>query len=124
MKNKEMAARLEGMSYALHFAEENGMEELKKEIIRRGIFQMPLAVDAKTCRKEWQRVQWIMVDIAVIIAVKILAKEFGFGEYQIMKFMNAIDKEAKEYTNIEDWKNAVDKIKEECDIEMKIDWGI
>ena len=47
LKDKDYQARLAGMAYALKVAREQGMEELEKEVKRRGAVFVPLEISQK-----------------------------------------------------------------------------
>ena len=81
--SKEEIARREGMSYALRYAKEHGLDGLEKELKYRGAYEIPLKISNNDLQKFTDNAKNMMLDTVLILASMTLHDEFGFGRGEI-----------------------------------------
>lgn len=119
--NKEEQARREGMSYALRIAKEKGIEALEEDLKMRNAVGLPIPLSQKKLDEFSENIKAQMYDCTMILWAVTLRDELGFGEKRIQKVLDRFNKKAEclneDYTT---WKEQIDIIREECNIELAI----
>lgn len=119
--SKEEIARREGMSYALRYAKEHGLDGLEKELKYRGAYEIPLKISNNDLQKFTDNAKNMMLDTVLILASMTLHDEFGFGRERLQRFIKRFNFKAEcigeGYTN---WKEQIDILKDECGLEYQI----
>ena len=119
--SKEEIARREGMSYALRFAKEKGLEELEKELKMRAAYEIPIGISKKDLQKFTDNAKNMMLDTVLILTSVTLHDEFQFGQKRIERFIERFNFKAEcigeGYT---DWADQIEILKEECGMELSI----
>lgn len=83
---KEELARMEGMVYALRIAKKDGIEELEKEIKKRGITGISINCSHKELENASVNMRNMMFDTFMCFTIGILHDCFGFGQNRARKF--------------------------------------
>lgn len=121
MTSKEELARREGMSYALKYAKENGIEALESELKRRGAYNIPIRISDKDLKAFTDNAKMMLLDTVLILASMTLHDEFGFGKERLQRFVKRFNFKAEcigeDYTT---WQDQIDILKEECGIEYQL----
>lgn len=121
MTSKEELARREGMSYALKYAKENGIEALESELKRRGAYNIPIRISDKDLKAFTDNAKMMLLDTVLILASMTLHDEFGFGKERLQRFIKRFNFKAEcigeDYTT---WQDQIDILKEECGIEYQL----
>ena len=121
MTSKEELARREGMSYALKYVKDNGIEALEKELKRRQAYNIPIRISNKELQAFTDNAKNMMLDTVLILASVTLHDEFGFGRERLERFMKRFNFKAEcigeDYT---DWQDQIAILKEECGLEYSI----
>ena len=112
MTSKEELARREGMSYALRYAKDNGIEALEKELKRRQAYNIPIRISNKELQAFTDNAKNMMLDTVLILASVTLHDEFGFGRERLERFMRRFNFKAEcigeDYT---DWQDQISILK-------------
>lgn len=90
--DKEGEARLQGMEYALRYAKDKGLDELAKEVRRRGYCKLPIKFsDTQIINtvREIAENTYVMMMTAFLYA---LHDEFGFGPVRLKRVKSAASK--------------------------------
>ena len=120
-KSKEEQARREGMSYALRYAREQGLDALEADLKKRGAYNIPVRIDDKALKDFTDNAKNMMLDTILILASVTLHDEFGFGRERLERFMKRFNFKAEcigeDYT---DWQDQIAILKEECGLEYSI----
>lgn len=121
MTSKEELARREGMSYALRYAKEHGLEALEEDLKRRQAYNIPIRISNKELQCFTDNAKNMMLDTVLILASVTLHDEFGFGRERLERFKRRFNFKAEcigeDYT---DWQDQIDILKEECGLEYII----
>ena len=121
MTSKEELARREGMSYALRYAKEHGLEALEEDLKRRQAYNIPIRISNKELQSFTDNAKNMMLDTVLILASVTLHDEFGFGRERLERFKRRFNFKAEcigeDYT---DWQDQIDILKEECGLEYSI----
>lgn len=119
--SKEEQARREGMSYALRYAREHGIEALESELKRRGAYNIPIRISDKDLKAFTDNAKMMLLDTVLILASMTLHDEFGFGKDRLQRFIKRFNFKAEcigdDYTT---WQDQIDILKEECGLEYKL----
>lgn len=83
---KEELARMEGMAYALRIAKKDGIEELERELKKRGITGISLNCSHKELETATVNMRNMMFDTFMCFSIGILHDCFGFGPTRARKF--------------------------------------
>ena len=120
-KSKEEQARREGMSYALRYAREHGLDALELDLKKRGAYNIPVRIDDKALQEFTDNAKNMMLDTILILASVTLHDEFGFGKKRLEQFKKRFNFKAEcigeDYT---DWQDQIDILREECGLEYGI----
>lgn len=90
-RDTEYEQRMAGMIYAANYAKEKGLEELQKEIKRRGFTKVPLGVKTEDMNKlisEMSQNVYTMTLMTMLYAAK---EEFGFGKDRMRRLKYKFD---------------------------------
>ena len=121
MTSKEEKARREGMSYALRYAKEHGIEALEQDLKKRGAYNIPIRISDKDLQEFTYNTKNMILDTVLILASMTLRNEFDFGEKRLSRFIKRFNHEAEcigeDYTS---WQNHIDILKEECGLEYRL----
>lgn len=121
MASKEELARREGMSYALRYAKEHGLEALEEDLKRRQAYNIPIRISNKELQSFTDNTKNMILDTVLILASVTLHDEFGFGRERLERFVKRFNFKAEcigeDYT---DWKDQIAILKEECGLEYSI----
>lgn len=120
-KSKEGQARREGMSYALRYAREHGIDALEEDLKRRGAYDIPLRVSQKDLDKFTEGAKNMLLDTILVLSCVTLHDEFGFGHDRLNRYKERFNLKAEcigeNYTN---WADQLEILKEECGMEYSI----
>lgn len=121
MTSKEELARREGMSYALKYVKENGIEALENELKRRGAYNIPIRISDKDLKVFTDNAKMMLLDTVLILASMTLHDEFGFGKDRLQRFVKRFNFKAEcigdDYTT---WQDQINILKEECGLEYQL----
>lgn len=121
MTSKEELARREGMSYALRYAKEHGLEALEEDLKRRQAYNIPVRISNKELQSFTDNAKNMMLDTVLILVSVTLHDEFGFGRESLERFKRRFNFKAEcigeDYA---DWQDQIDILKEECGLEYSI----
>lgn len=90
-RDTEYQQRMAGMIYAANYAKEKGLEELQKEIKRRGFTKIPLGVrsdDMDRLISEMSQNVYTMTLMTMLYSCK---EVFGFGKERLHRLKNKFD---------------------------------
>lgn len=120
-KSKEEQARREGMSYALRYAREHGLDALEEDLKKRGAYNIPVRIDGKALQEFTDNAKNMMLDAILILASVTLHDEFGFGRERLNRFKKRFNFKAECIgENYTDWSDQISILKEECGLEYSI----
>ena len=121
MKSKEELARREGMSYALRYAREHGLDALEEDLKRRAAYDIPVRISQKELQEFTNNAKSMILDTVLILTSVTLHDEFGFGRKRLEQFIKRFNFKAEcigeDYT---DWQDQIEILKEECGLEYQI----
>lgn len=121
MTSKEEQARREGMSYALRYAKNHGIEALENELKMRGAYNIPIRISDKDLQAFTDNAKMMLLDTVLILASMTLHDEFGFGHDRLQRFVERFNFKAEcigdDYTT---WQDQIDILKEECGLEYQL----
>lgn len=121
MTSKEEQARREGMSYALRYAKEHGLEALEQDLKKRGAYNIPIRISDKELKEFTDNAKTMLLDTVLILSSMTLHDEFGFGKERLSRFIERFNQKAEcigeDYTS---WQDQIDILKEECGIEFQL----
>lgn len=121
MTSKEEQARREGMSYALRYAKEHGLEALEQDLKKRGAYNIPIRISDKELKEFTDNAKMMLLDTVLILSSMTLHDEFGFGKERLSRFIERFNQKAEcigeNYTS---WQDQIDILKEECGIEFQL----
>lgn len=121
MTSKEEQARREGMSYALRYAKEHGLEALEQDLKKRGAYNIPIRISDKELKEFTDNAKMMLLDTVLILSSMTLHDEFGFGKERLSRFIERFNQKAEcigeDYTS---WQDQIDILKEECGIEFQL----
>lgn len=121
MTSKEEQARREGMSYALRYAKEHGLEALEQDLKKRRAYNIPIRISDKELKEFTDNAKMMLLDTVLILSSMTLHDEFGFGKERLSRFIERFNQKAEcigeDYTS---WQDQIDILKEECGIEFQL----
>ena len=121
MTSKEEQARRDGMSYALRYAKEHGLEALEQDLNKRWAYNIPIRISDKELKEFTDNAKMMLLDTVLILSSMTLHDEFGFGKERLSRFIERFNQKAEcigeDYTS---WKDQIDILKEECGIEFQL----
>lgn len=101
-KDKTFEWRMQGMLYAYEIAKKDGIEELHKEIKRRGLTQMQFTVSTKQLKETWDMVCANMYTNMMTCMFYALRTTFRFGRIRLNRLKESFDKLALDAMEL-DW---------------------
>ena len=101
-KDKSFEWRIQGMLYAYEIVKKDGVEELHKEIKRRGITQMHFSVTTSKLKEVWDTVCQNMYANMMTCMFYALRTTFGFGKIRLARLKKAFDQLALDAMDL-DW---------------------
>ena len=120
-KSKEEQARREGMSYALRYAREHGLDALEEDLKKRGAYNIPVRISDKELKAFTDNAKNMMLDTVLILTSVTLHDEFGFGKKRLEQFKKRFNFKAEcigeDYT---DWQDQIEILRDECGLEYSI----
>lgn len=99
--DKTFQWRMEGMHFAYQIAKEQGVDALLKEIKRRGLLRVDLAISQKRLDETWDDVKHVMLNNLMSCVMYSLWKEFGFGKIRLSRFKDSFDQYAQNAVNLD-----------------------
>lgn len=121
MTSKEELARREGMSYALRYAKEHGLEALEEDLKRRQAYNIPIGMDNNALKQFTDNSKNMMLDTILILSSMTLHDEFGFGKHRLERFIKRFNLKSECIGDgFTDWCEQIDILKEECGLEYSI----
>ena len=119
--SKEEQARRDGMLWAYHVAQQDGIEALKKEIDKRGIQDIPVGIRDKELQKLYDETERLAVDCSLVMGIHVLIDEFGFTREMCERYKKRYNLKTEcllgGYTS---WKEIIQTLSEEIDMKLKI----
>ena len=100
--SKEQNWRMQGAIWALDFAKNNGLEELQKDLRKRGFFEAHLTTPQKELDNFIANVADNMYMVSLATVCTALNDEFGFGKQRLQKFKQRFDKVTEDVFDF-DW---------------------
>ncbi len=86
--NKEYRAELQGMSYAYRYAKEHGIEELEKEMKRRGAMEVTTKIPRSVVKKAEEQISATTIQTVCLLAIVCIHDCFGIGPKRMQDFMD------------------------------------
>lgn len=115
--SKEECARYSGAEWLLRLAKEKGLEEAEQELERRGIRNIPLAVNKKDFEEMWRSEKTNIIFCMTLIAAATLHDEYDFDVEELNRYIRRFNTKAdclsKDYVS---WQDLQQIIKEETGI--------
>lgn len=113
--------RNDGLAMALRIAEEDGIEELRKEIKFRGVTGIHTALAKKELDRASKQIKEMTLDTMIVLAVATLHDEFDFGQKRCQRFMDRLELKAGcLIDNLATWPDYIKAIKDEIGLELSI----
>ena len=104
--SKEECARFSGAEWLLRLAKEKGLEEAEKELERRGVRNIPLAVNKKDLDDMWHSERANIILCLTLVAAATLHDEYDFDVEALNRYINRFNTKAdclsKDYVS---WKD-------------------
>lgn len=112
------------MQLALRIVKKDGIQGLERELEYRRITGLNTSLAARDLEKSADKIKEMAMDTMSILGVAALHDAFGFGKSRCMKFLDKMD-EGSELVkrNMATWKDYIDGIKEELDLDLEIRWN-
>lgn len=116
--------RDDGLQLALKIIKKDGIQGLERELEYRRITGLNTSLAARDLEKSADKIKEMAMDTMSILGVAALHDAFGFGKSRCMKFLDKMD-EGSELVkrNMATWKDYIDGIKEELDLDLEIRWN-
>lgn len=115
--SKEECARYSGAEWLLRLAKEKGLQEAEQELERRGIRNIPLAVNKKDFEEMWRSEKTNIILCMTLIAAATLHDEYDFNVEELNRYIRRFNTKAdclsKDYVS---WQDLQQIIKEETGI--------
>lgn len=115
--SKEECARYSGAEWLLRLAKEKGLEEAEQELERRGIRNIPLAVNKKDFEEMWRSEKTNIILCMTLITAATLHDEYDFDVEELNRYIRRFNTKAdclsKDYVS---WQDLQQIIKEETGI--------
>lgn len=121
MTSKEEQARREGMSYALRYAREHGLDALEADLKKRGAYNIPVRISDKELKAFTDNAKNMMLDTVLILTSVTLHDEFGFGKKRLEQFKKRFNFKAECIgEDFASWQDMIDILRDECGLEYGI----
>ncbi|SFA87897.1 hypothetical protein SAMN05216249_10471 [Acetitomaculum ruminis DSM 5522] len=126
-KNTE-EARLNGAAWALKRIDEEGIENFREELVRRNACYIPLELNLKAVKEILEEfaaeVEQTTLDTYMIMAFCILIDGWGWDKEELTAFYGLFEGNTHRMAEgMVSWDELINKVKEERQIEMSINWG-
>lgn len=90
--DKDYKNRMEGYVAAYRFAKEHGLEELEKDIKRRGFFQIPVQISRKEVDNLILKLSKTLTQTMSAVYLRVLNEKFGFGKKRLQTVRDEVSK--------------------------------
>lgn len=90
-QDKEYRIRMEGYVAAYRFAKEHGLDELEKDIKRRGFYQIPVQISRKEVDKFMEQIAENLYQTVRAVMFRVLREKLGFGKKRLHRFKQWVD---------------------------------
>lgn len=119
--SKEYRAELQGMHYAYRYAKEHGIEELEKEMKRRGAMEITTKIPRSVIRKVEEQISMTTTETVCLMSVACIRDCFGIGPKRMQNFLDkfAIRTQCLLDGDIH-WEDLQEQVKEELKMELDI----
>jgi len=122
MSAKEERIRADGAAWALEIAEQKGIDGLREELKKRGMYRIPLRLSDSVLHEFEQRTKKTCVQTILITSLAVLHDEFGFGHDRLNRFRKRFNVKADSLqADYATWPDYIQMLKDECGIEVEID---
>lgn len=123
--DKEYKTRMEGYVSAYRFAKEHGLDELEKDIKRRGFLQIPVQISKKEVDRFIEQISENLTHTMRTVMLYTLHRELGFGKKRLQRINEKFDKHTNAVFNFDYLGNHYVKL-EDYAVEMndKYDLGL
>ena len=85
--SKEELARFSGAEWMVRYVKEKGLEAAEKELEKRGVRHIPLAVKEQDLKNFSEREKRNTIATVLMMSAMVLRDEFGFGRDRMNKFI-------------------------------------
>lgn len=120
-QNDIIQGRNDGMVFALRIAKEHGIEELEKEIKRRGISGINARLTHEEIDQASNRIKMMVLDTVLAMSCMTLRDEFGFGHDRLMRFKKRFNSKSECIMDgYASWEEMLEIIKDETKIKLEI----
>lgn len=89
--DKEYKIRMEGYVQALRFAKQYGLEELEKDVKRRGFYGIPVQISRKEVDKFMEQIAENLTNTVTAVMLRVLNEKLGFGKTRLKRFKKWFD---------------------------------
>lgn len=90
--DKDYKLRMEGYVSALRFAKEHGLEELEKDVKRRGFYQIPVQISKKEVDNFIFKMSRTLTQTIQAVYLRVLNEKFGFGKKRLTTVRDEVAK--------------------------------
>ena len=90
--DKDYKLRMEGYVAALRFAKEHGIEELEKDVKRRGFYQIPIQISKKELDNFIFKMSRTLTQTLQAVYLRVLNEKFGFGKKRLTTVRDEVSK--------------------------------
>ena len=115
--DRDYKIRMEGYVAALRFAKEYGIEELEKDVKRRGFLHIPVQISKKEVDKFIEQISENLTHTMRTVMLYTLHRELGFGRTRLQRINEKFDKHTNAIFNFDYLGNHYVKI-EDYAVEM------
>lgn len=89
--DKDYKNRMEGYVAAYRFAKEHGLDELEKDIKRRGFLQIPVQISKKEVDRFILQISENLTQTVQTVMLRVLREKLGFGKKRLHRFKKWFD---------------------------------
>ncbi len=90
--DKDYKIRMEGYVAALRYAKEHGLDELEKDVKRRGFFQIPVQISRKELDNFIFKLSRTLTQTMSAVYLRVLNEKFGFGKKRLQTVRDEVSK--------------------------------
>lgn len=90
--DKDYKLRMEGYVQAFRFAKEHGLDELEKDIKRRGFYQIPVQISKKEVDNFIFKMSRTLTQTMQAVWLRVLNEKFGFGKKRLTIVRDEVSK--------------------------------